>query len=273
MPPTIPPTSQEKKILIIEDEQVLGDILFNKLFSEGYKTFWELDGEGGMRKMRETRPDLILLDLVMPKKDGYEVLEEIKKDPALNTIPVVIISNSGQPIEIQKILELGAKDYIVKAQFSPQEVLEKVRKYIGDSSAEAALAEKRNNKQALKVLIVEDDPFLVSLASGRLEKEGYVMKMASSGAEALKSIEAEIPDLVLLDIIMPGMNGFEVLKTMRADSRFKDISVIVFSNLGQDHEIEESKKLGAEDFLVKSKFTLREVVNKINALMKKKGKI
>ncbi|MDP3958136.1 MAG: response regulator, partial [bacterium] len=120
-----------KKILIVEDEQILGDILLNKLYEEGYGAFWELDGEAGLAKMREVKPDLVLLDILMPKKDGYEVLEEMGKDPALKDIPVIVISNSGQPVEIERILKLGAKDYIVKAQFSPDEVLEKVEKYLG----------------------------------------------------------------------------------------------------------------------------------------------
>src|SRR4051812_4327704 len=116
--------ADKKKILIIEDEQILGDILLNKLFEQGYDAAWELDGEAGLLKMREFKPDLILLDVVMPKKDGYEVLADMQKDPALAKLPVIIISNSGQPVEIERIVSLGAKDYIVKAQFSPDEVLE-----------------------------------------------------------------------------------------------------------------------------------------------------
>lgn len=261
-----------KKILIIEDEQILGDILLNKFNSEGYATFWELDGEAGLNKMREVMPDLVLLDLVMPKKDGYEVLEEMSKDAELKKIPTIIISNSGQPVELKRILELGAKDYIVKAQFSPDEVLEKVRKYV-DKDTDLSKGENKKKILGKKILIVEDDPFLASLASGRLEKEGYKVSIAADGALALKMLETDIPDLILLDVIMPGMNGFEVLKIIKANPLYKDIAIVVFSNLGQEHEIEEGKKLGADEFLVKAKFTLKEVVDKIGALLKKKGKI
>ena len=262
---------QDKKILIIEDEQILGDILLNKLHAEGYTAFWELDGEAGLRKMREVKPDLVLLDIVMPKKDGYEVLAEMQKDEMLKKIPTIIISNSGQPVELKHIIELGAKDYIVKAQFSPDEVLEKVRKYVGGGAKPGERDQKKIS--GIKILIVEDDPFLSSLAAGRLEKEGYKISLAVDGIQALKILEEDIPDLILLDIIMPGMNGFEVLKAIKADERYKNVAVIIFSNLGQEHEIEEGKKLGADDFLVKAKFTLKEVVDKINALLKKRGRI
>ena len=249
----------------------MGDILLNKLYDEGYAAFWESNGEDGLRKMREVKPDLVLLDLVMPKKDGYEVLEEMGKDETLKQIPVIIISNSGQPVELKRVIELGAKDYIVKAQFSPDEVLEKVRKYVGGGAKSEA--RDQNKISGIKILIVEDDPFLSSLTAGRLEKEGYKISLAVDGTQALKMLETDIPDLILLDIIMPGMNGFEVLKTMKANPKLKDILVVVFSNLGQEHEMEEGKKLGADDFLVKAKFTLKEVVDKINGLLKKRGRI
>jgi len=264
--------NRDKKILIIEDEQILGDILLNKFYAEGYKAFWELDGEAGLKKIREIKPDLVLLDLVMPKKDGYEVLGEMSKDEELKKIPVIIISNSGQPVELKRIIELGAKDYIVKAQFSPDEVFEKVRKYlnVGDPAHGPS---GQNKPLGAKIMVVEDDPFLASLTSGRLEKEGYKVFIATDGASALKMLEEDIPDAILLDIIMPGMNGFEVLKIIKSDQRYKNVAIIIFSNLGQENEIEEGKKLGADDFLVKAKFTLKEVVDKINALLKKKGKI
>ena len=95
------------------------------------------------------------------------------------------------------------------------------------------------------------------------------MTIATDGAQALKLLDTETPDLVLLDIMMPGMNGFEVLKAMRADPRSKDAVIVMFSNLGQEHEIEEARKNGADDFLVKAKFTLREVVERVNAILAK----
>jgi DNA-binding response OmpR family regulator len=260
--------AQKQKIILLEDERVLGEILLNKLLSSGYDASWEMNGEDGLNKIRSVKPDLVLLDIVMPKKDGYEVLEAMHADKELKLIPVVVISNSGQPVEISRILELGARDYIIKAQFSPDEVLEKVRKYISEGSApdDNAVTGKREGK----IWIVEDDQFLSSLSSTRLAKEGYTMKIATDGAQALKLLDTETPDLVLLDIMMPGMNGFEVLKAMRTDPRCKDTIIVMFSNLGQEQEIEEARKNGADDFLVKAKFTLREVVDRVNALLAKK---
>lgn len=107
------------------------DLLKRKLTSEGYEVSVARDGEDGLRQMKEANPDLILLDIIMPKMGGLEVMEMMQKDKTLAKIPVIIISNSGQPVEIDKIQTLGAKDWLIKTEFDPQEVIEKIKKQIG----------------------------------------------------------------------------------------------------------------------------------------------
>lgn len=123
-----------KKILIIEDDKILAELIEKKLRTIGYEVAVATDGEEGLQKIRENKPDLILLDILMPKKNGVEVMEEMNREEEISLIkiPVIVISNSGQPVEISRVLELGAKDYLVKANFNPQEVVEKVIKQIGN---------------------------------------------------------------------------------------------------------------------------------------------
>jgi len=120
-----------KKILIVEDEEILIDLLQRKLTNEGYEILVARDGDEGLKIMQEINPDLVLLDIVMPKMGGFEVMEEMAKDSELKKIPIIVISNSGQPVEIDRAQELGAKDWLIKAEFDPQEVLDKVAKQIG----------------------------------------------------------------------------------------------------------------------------------------------
>lgn len=120
-----------KKILIIEDEEILSSLLEKKLKEVGYDVSLAYDGEEGLEKIKEEKPDLILLDIIMPKKGGFEVLEEMQKDEEMRMVPVVIISNSGQPVEISRALDLGVKDYLIKTQFDPKEVIDKVNKQLG----------------------------------------------------------------------------------------------------------------------------------------------
>ena len=120
-----------KKILIIEDEKIISDLLERKLTREGYSVVITTNGIDGLAKMREDRPDMVLLDIIMPKMGGFEVMEEMNKDEALKDIPVIVVSNSGQPVEIDRIKKMGAKDWLIKTEFDPQEVSEKVKKQIG----------------------------------------------------------------------------------------------------------------------------------------------
>jgi len=97
-----------KKILIIEDDVFLGDILLEKLKTEKFDAYLARDGKEGMEKIREIKPDLILLDIILPSMNGYEILETKRNDPSIAYIPVIVISNSGQPVDIKRMLELGA---------------------------------------------------------------------------------------------------------------------------------------------------------------------
>jgi len=119
------------KILVIEDEEIILGLLQRKLENEGYEVVIARNGEEGIAKMKEEKPDLILLDIVMPKKGGFEVMEEKNKDKETKDIPIIIVSNSGQPVELDRARELGAKDWLVKTEFDPQEVIRKVKKQIG----------------------------------------------------------------------------------------------------------------------------------------------
>ena len=120
-----------------------------------------------------------------------------------------------------------------------------------------------------KVLIVEDDEFLRSLAAKRLEKEGYSVEVALDGETAYPKAVEVMPSMILLDLLLPGIDGFGVLEKIRADEKTKDIPVVVFSNLGQKEDIEKAKKLGANDFLIKANFTLDDVTAKVKEYLEK----
>lgn len=119
-----------------------------------------------------------------------------------------------------------------------------------------------------KILMVEDDEFLRSIAVKRLEKEGYEVVISTDGSDAVKLAQGENPSLVLLDLLLPGISGFDILEKLKADAPTKDIPVIIFSNLGQKEDIEKAQKLGANDFLIKANFTLDFLVEKLKGYIK-----
>lgn len=120
----------------------------------------------------------------------------------------------------------------------------------------------------MRVLVVEDDKFLQKMLLMKFSAEGYKVAGAGDGEEALKQAFAETPDLVLLDLILPKVNGFEVLTELKAEPKTRDVPVIVLSNLGQDEDMRRVKDLGAVDFLVKSNLSIHDVVDKVKAAYK-----
>jgi len=119
-----------KKILIVEDDRFLRELINRKLLEEGFDVAQAIDGESGVKKIKEEKPDLVLLDLILPGIDGFEVLSRIKNDPDVSSIPILILSNLGQKEEVEKGLKLGAVDFLIKAHFTPGEIIEKIRKII-----------------------------------------------------------------------------------------------------------------------------------------------
>jgi DNA-binding response OmpR family regulator len=116
-----------KKILIVEDDKFLRELIARKLLAENYEPAEAKDGEEGLKKISAEKPDLVLLDLILPGIDGFEVLTEAKKDPLTAEIPVIILSNLGQKNDVDKGMELGAVDFLIKAHFTPQEIIEKIK--------------------------------------------------------------------------------------------------------------------------------------------------
>ena len=118
-----------------------------------------------------------------------------------------------------------------------------------------------------KILIVEDDTFLQGLIAGTLTKEGHTVVSVADGTGANQKIEDEKPDMVLLDLMVPGVDGFGILEKLRATDTVKNTPVIIFSNLGEEKDITRAKELGATDFMVKSNFTLDELAAKIKTVL------
>jgi CheY-like chemotaxis protein len=260
----------KKHILIIEDDTALGEILSQKLRQEEFDVTLVADGGQGLQQITALKPDLVLLDIILPTMNGYEILEAHQKDPAIADIPVIVISNSGQPVEINRALALGIKDYLVKAQMDPEDVLAKVRKFFQGEATTAGKTDANGNRlQDHKVLWVEDDSFLSDLVAMKLKHEGCAALYAKDGEHALEILKTEIPDIILLDLVLPGMSGFEVLEAIKKNPALKDVPVIVLSNLGQQKDIERVMQLGAKKHLIKAEHDLDDIIAEILTTLKK----
>jgi DNA-binding response OmpR family regulator len=125
--------SIKKKILLAEDDKFICKAYQDGLTRAGFEVVIAHDGEQALSKIKSDKPDLILLDLIMPSKNGFEVMEDLKKNPSMSKAPVVILSNLGQESDVKKSKDLGAVDYLVKSNYSMKEVIEKVQSFLGKS--------------------------------------------------------------------------------------------------------------------------------------------
>ena len=233
----------------------------------------------------------------MPKKGGMEVMEELNKDDELKNIPIIIVSNSGQPVEVQRAKELGAKEFLIKAVFDPDEVLEKVPKVLKETTSgpaqfgvvedngteitnvieldeypkiktETGLNSSAQKGGQRKVLVVEDDKFLRELFVRKMFNEGFDVESAIDAEQVFEVLKNKKPEIILLDLILPGVDGFEILGRIKKDDNLKDIPVMVISNLGQKEDIDRAMELGAADFLIKANYTLDEIITRVLTVLK-----
>jgi len=274
----------KKIVFVVEDDSVLRQVLIEKLSQSGYSVEGAEDGSIALHKLHAgLRPDVMLLDILMPHKNGMEVMEEMSQDPELKKIPIMVISNSGQPVEIERAKALGARDFLIKAVFDPSEVLEKVRGLLGEEVASGRTGETHVNldydgtransapdsfdAEGKGVLVVEDDKFLRDLFVRKLTAVGLTVEHAAEGKEAFAILEKWKPDIILLDLLLPDMDGFEILARLKKDEKFADIPVMILSNLGQQSDIDRAMNLGAHGFMVKANFNLEEIAARVQEVL------
>ena len=259
-----------KKILLIEHDPAVRAALTERLGVKGYEVFSLENPEETALELAHFKPDLVVLSLVFPKVDSLAVLEQIRALPKKEfaNVPVVVGSRTGDLVEIGKALRLGIKDYFVYTSFSPDQVVEKIERHL-IHLARAAPPSVSEEILKSKLLIIEDDKFLRDLAAQKLAREHLNVLTAVDGEQGLAIAEKEKPGIMLLDILLPGIDGYEVLRRIRANPVLTHMRVIMLSNFGQREDVDKALKLGADQFLVKANYTLDEIVQEIKKMLTK----
>ena len=227
-PETLVPVPRARKaprILVIEDNEVTGQLIQSQLTSSGYETLKCAQPERATEIAAEHQPDAITLDLLMQPVHGLEVLLQLKNDPRTSKIPVIVVTIVDQP---GVGIALGADEYLIKP----------VDKATLLAAVERCLRSRGGAAPARTILVVEDDVSTLEMIVELLRVYGYSVSTATDGAQARASVAQSLPELVILDLVLPKMSGFELLAEWRSNPRTADLSVFVLTSkdLTKDEE-------------------------------------
>jgi PAS domain S-box-containing protein len=239
-------------VLVVEDDQHASDLLSHYLLEAGYRVAHAYDGEQALRMAHELQPDAITLDIILPRKDGWAVLAELKSQREDENIPVVIVSMTD---DSQLGFSLGAVEFLVKP-VQRERLLEVVKRVRGVAGSAV--------KEPLRVLAIDDEKATLELLEGLLRPEGCKMLLASGGREGIALAIERLPDVIILDLMMPEVTGFDVVRELRENAATREIPIIIFS--AKDLTAQDLKHLNSGIQGIVSKSGREELLHELEKL-------
>ena len=242
-------------MLVVEDDPVAAKLLSIYLMEAGFSVEVAADGDAGFEKAKTLQPALITVDILIPKTDGWELLTRLKADQATASIPVVVVSIVD---ERGRGFALGAADYLLKPV--DRDVLARV--------IQRVVRNKARDQRGRSVLVIDDDPVILELMEAVLRPEGFEVLKAKDGRHGLQIVRERNPDLVVLDLLMPEMNGFEVVDEMHGSPDTASIPIVVLTNKSLSRE--EKDRLNGRIIAIRQKgeFHREDFVAQVRYLLK-----
>jgi DNA-binding response OmpR family regulator len=245
-----------RRIAVVDDDPLIRMIVTRTLSRPG-REFLEAASIGVARTVIDGTIDLVVLDFLLPDGNGRELLEVLKADPSTSGIPVVVLSGSGSDELRDQVMRAGAFACVEKP-FDADSFSALIDQVLGVDEARAAAPNQvagdpppADHDARATVLVAEDDELVAALIRDRLQRDGYEIREHRDGESALADALASPPDLVILDVMMPRMNGFEVLGRLRESSKTAEMPVILLTGRGREEDVVRGFALGASDYIIK----------------------
>lgn len=265
------------RVLVVDDQPQNVKLMEARLKASGCEVLKAYNGQDAIRIAHESRPDIVLLDIMMPGMDGYEVCEKLKKDPETALIPIVLVTALEGTEDKVRGLDAGADDFLTKP-VNQTELLTRVRSLVKLKRLQeemkartnlAYLPEETRAKGKQIILVVDDNEKIAKHCKLVLESEGYEVITAANGTEALKVLDETEPDLIMLDIILPDMDGIKLLGRIKANVLLADVPALIMSVLSDIETKVRGLETGADDYLVKP-IDKQEMLARVRAALRKK---
>jgi DNA-binding response OmpR family regulator len=266
--PNIP---KKEKILIIEGDVSFGEQIVSALKAAGYANSKLIkNGDEGLQNIFDDLPHLILLDITLSDTDGYAVLAKKQAEPLLAKIPVFLMSTQGVPINMRSVPSGSVVEFLMALHIEPKDIVLKINEHFGYDTAPVFTGETTAvaTGPRKKILWVEDDKLIGTILAKKLVASGFDLTHANNGEEALNSLNTMKPDAIVVDLLLPGMSGFDILQKIHDDVKMKGMPTMVLSNLSKPSDIEKARVLGARKFLVKAATSLDQIVAEVKELSK-----
>ena len=232
-------------IMIVDDNEIERKEMAGIIEEEGMKALVAEDGKGCIDMIQESLPDVLVLDLIMPEVDGFEVLDRVRSDPKTSNLPVIVVTAKDLTTEDKERLSGNVSSVLAKGDTTSKALLEELKKLLADIGRPQEYLREERVESGNRILLVEDNEAAVIQVKTILESEGYYVDVANGGQEALEYIEQTIPDGIILDLMMPQVDGFEVLEKLRSSKATAMIPVLVLT--AKDLTPEDLKKLTANN--------------------------
>jgi len=245
------PSIRGNTILVVDDDQTARELIAEYLQDGGFSVITASNGVDALKRVREVRPVAITLDVKMPDLDGWTVLSALKGDPDLASIPVVMVTIAD---EQRRAFTLGAAGYLTKPVERTQ-----LLKLLTPWQAAA---------RPTRVLVIEDDPAQLSFITAALTTPDWQVVEATNGREGLQRMQEALPDVIVLDLMMPEMDGFEFMATLQANVAWQNVPVFVVTALDLTEQDRLRLNVGIEKILTKTNFSTRDLLARIQAVVR-----
>lgn len=260
-------------VIIVEDDPMISEIYHKKFTDSGYQVFLAASGEQTLNIAKKEKIDLILLDLIIPKMDGFKTLENLRGGGYDPNIKIIIFSNLSSLEDMEKAAKLGANGFIAKSEFTPSDLVKEVGRLMGQyqerekNDSRSASGETVLPDSAKKILMIEDEKIFVEMFGEKLKQEGYAVSFAHNGAWGVKDALGGKFDLFIIDMVMPAMSGEEIVVKLKTDDNTKNVPIIALSASVEDKAAKRVEEMGISAFFVKTQITPSELAKKVGELL------
>lgn len=265
------------KILYVEDDQFISEIYMRKFQASGFEVKNAVTGKEVLRDLKNDLYDLMLLDLVIPEMSGVDVLRELKENPEFKGIDVriVVFSNLSSEEDRKQCLDYGADGFISKTELSPSGVVEEVNRYLHQFEEQNKNAGFRQEgveviveaqpKKDKKILFIEDEQVFIDMFTRRLKAEGYEVVAKQNGIEGLEIASAESFDLIISDVMMPGLQGHEMIEKLRESEHGRTMPIFLLSVSIEENQFKELVESGiVHKIFMKTQMTPSKLTQEVN---------